>query len=256
MEEAQRALSDVLACVGKSASSLPREMLTTGIRAAILSGDKTHAAELGRAGRAHWRSFIGLAVQSSEALAFSGELAGEFYRGIKLTGESTHPLLHGLAYNLHYPVLVALSERLHALISSSADSSSSANSSEPVSTLCDVVDALKTSRGWAFATPLFGEERARPTLVEGGAELRARLGAVDARTLADALGLVRGSAGEAAREGSGKEGTLAKEDREALRLLEGVLGRMGRALSRSQGEEEEEVEVPDGERVERGVREL
>lgn len=193
-----------------------------------------------------------------------------------LMAESTHPLLHAMAYALHYPVLCALSDRLGVLLSSSASSNPSNSSptthtephptSQPqppasthqlstdahaLATLAAATRALAASRAWAFP-PLFGAtERALPRPVEGGAELRAALGAVDVRDLAGALGLVP-------THGEGKNGEAAadedtKEEKDVLKILEGALRRMGGALSR---QHEEDGEAAPGERVERGVREL
>jgi hypothetical protein len=76
IQEARRALADILACTPKPAS-LPRELVATGARAAILAGDAEAAITLARAGRTHWRQ-PGMAVVCSSALEYAGELEGAY----------------------------------------------------------------------------------------------------------------------------------------------------------------------------------
>ncbi|BEJ05941.1 hypothetical protein CcaverHIS641_0304630 [Cutaneotrichosporon cavernicola] len=164
-EDAARALADIRALPPKQ---LPRELITTAIRAAILAHLPQDAASLAREARTHWRANVGLAVEASAALAGAGAVA-----------ESTHPLLFTMAYALHYPVLVMLADRLHTL------------SLPGLEALTTAVDALAASRAWAFG-PLFlqeGEERGMPRPVEGGAGLRAALAAVEVEDIARALEL-------------------------------------------------------------------
>ncbi|GMK56966.1 hypothetical protein CspeluHIS016_0308060 [Cutaneotrichosporon spelunceum] len=205
-EEAARALADIRALPPKQ---LPRELTTTAIRAAVLAGRTQDAASLARQARTHWRANVGLAVEASAALAAAGAVA-----------ESTHPLLVTMAYALHYPVLVMLAERLHALSGSALEA------------LTAAVDSLTASRAWAFG-PLFVREGERgvPRPVERGGELRAALGAVEVGEIATALGL---------------------GDAEERKLLQAALQRMEGAL----GRQVDDAEGIPGERVERGVREL
>lgn len=124
-----------------------------------------------------------------------------------------------MAYALHYPVLVMLAERLHAL------------ASPEIEALTAAVDALAASRAWAFG-PLFeAGERPLPRPVEGGGELRAALAALEVDDIARALQL---------------------EDAEERKLLQSARRRMEGAL----GRQVDETEAIPGERVERGVREL
>lgn len=72
---AKRALADILSL--PKPASLPRELVATGIRAAMRAGDRERAAEMAHSARAHWRANVGLAVVASEALAAAGNVAGE-----------------------------------------------------------------------------------------------------------------------------------------------------------------------------------
>lgn len=159
-----------------------------------------------------------------------------------------------MAFALHHPVLVLLSERLHALLASPSPATTQP-SLQALSTLSAAVEALAASRAWAFPPLFAAAERALPRPVEGGSELRARLASVDLRLLGEALGLVQSTSAEEDSEG-GKPREETKEDKEALKLFENALRRMGGALSRHDHEDEAEAEAVPGERVERGVREL
>lgn len=95
-------------------------------------------------------------------------------------------------------------------------------------TLASVVHALTLSRAWAFRHALFATKPREPHGPPRDAHvLRERLTSLDRVAVVETLGVERG-------------------------VLEGALGRMSRALGRV---EDEEV-VGEGERVERGVREL
>ncbi|BEI82594.1 hypothetical protein CcaverHIS002_0304620 [Cutaneotrichosporon cavernicola] len=72
-EDAARALADIRALPPKQ---LPRELITTAIRAAILAHLPQDAASLAREARTHWRANVGLAVEASAALAGAGAVAG------------------------------------------------------------------------------------------------------------------------------------------------------------------------------------
>ncbi|BEJ13426.1 hypothetical protein CspHIS471_0306000 [Cutaneotrichosporon sp. HIS471] len=72
-EDAARALTDIRALPPKQ---LPRELITTAIRAAILAHLPQDAASLAREARTHWRANVGLAVEASAALAGAGAVAG------------------------------------------------------------------------------------------------------------------------------------------------------------------------------------
>ncbi|BEI98164.1 hypothetical protein CcaverHIS631_0304630 [Cutaneotrichosporon cavernicola] len=71
-EDAARALADIRALPPKQ---LPRELITTAIRAAILAHLPQDAASLAREARTHWRANVGLAVEASAALAGAGAVA-------------------------------------------------------------------------------------------------------------------------------------------------------------------------------------
>jgi hypothetical protein len=76
--EASRALADILACAGsKPLKTLPRELLATAARAAVLAGDARAAAEVARAMRSSWRVAVGGACVASDALAYAGHIGGE-----------------------------------------------------------------------------------------------------------------------------------------------------------------------------------
>jgi len=125
--------------------------------------------------------------------------------------------LAATAQGIHYPVLV----RLAALLASLPGPNAAA--------LHSVLIPLAESRAWAFARPLFGSEKTRAGGAPPGAEaLRSKMANIDRKELAAELG--------------GAE----------RNVLEAALNRVGRAL----GGGEEEPEVVEGERVERGVREL
>lgn len=138
---------------------------------------------------------------------------------------ATHPVLASLSQAVHYPVLAALDTRLAEL----AGTVQPGADADTVMAFCEVIHALADSRAWAFSRPLFASEdkavRAHGAPANA-AELRAKFAALDATALADVL----------------------KVDKATLA---GVMGRIGRALGGS-----EENEPAEGERVERGVREL
>lgn len=119
---------------------------------------------------------------------------------------------------IHYPVITYLADLLDRIAPETSEAGQ----------LASILYPLASSRSWAFDRPLFSDERARASGPPPGADaLRITLASLDRKALKDGLGV----------EGN---------------ILGAALLRIGRAL----GGGEEEPEVPEGERVERGVREL
>ncbi|EJT50542.1 hypothetical protein A1Q1_00163 [Trichosporon asahii var. asahii CBS 2479] len=233
--EAQRALDDILSCLpllkGSSEDAdpatsrdlskltgMPRELLGTALRAASEAGKSELAAEIARSLKRHWKANPGLALASSDALV---EVSAT---------ESLRPLFVITAVAIHYPILLALGERLDlALKSGEGQAEDAVSSLEAVS---KVAHSLARNRAWGFQTDLFADEKGekvktkRPPPMAGG-ELRDALLAADRRKLEKVIGV----------DGS---------------TLDQALKRLGKAL----GKNEDEVVIPDGERNERGVRDL
>lgn len=236
--DAERALDDILSCLPalkgadegadlaasrdlSKLTSMPRELLGTAMRAASEAGQPELAAVIARSLKRHWKANPGLALASSDALA---EVS---------PAESLRPLFVITAVAVHYPILLALGERLDLALK--AGDGQAEDATAALEAVSSVAHCLARNRAWAFQSDLFADEseggmkgkgKARPPPMAGG-ELRNTLHAVDRRKLEKVTGV----------DGS---------------TLEQALKRMGKAL----GKYEDEVVIPEGERNERGVRDL
>lgn len=226
-DQAARALDDILSCLPltKGAAEdgdaevtrdlsklvgLPRELLGTGLRAATEAGRPALAAEIARSLRKQWKANPGLALASSDALA------------VFSAAESLRPLFVITAIATHYPILVAMAERLDRAATEVAGEDAAA-----LETVAKVAHCLAANRSWGFQGDLFSDEpRRRPPPAVGG-ELREPLLQVDRKALERVIGIDGGT-------------------------LDLALKRMRNALGRS----EDDVVIPEGERNERGVRDL
>lgn len=197
---------------------MPRELLGTAVRAASEAGQPELAAEIARSLKKHWKANPGLALASSDALA---EVS---------PAESLRPLFVITAVAIHYPILVAMGERLDLALKAGEGQAEDATSA--LEAVAQVARCLARSRAWGFEGDLFADEKGektrskRPPPMAGG-ELREGLLAADRRRLEKVIGV----------DGS---------------TLDQALKRLGKALGKS----EDEVVIPEGERNERGVRDL
>lgn len=197
---------------------MPRELLGTALRAASEAGQPQLAAEIARSLKKHWKANPGLALASSDALA---EVSAT---------ESLRPLFVITAVAIHYPILLALAERLDLALKAGEGQAEDATSS--LEAVAKVAHSLAKNRAWGFQNDLFADEKGekvrskRPPPLAGGELKEALLGA-DQRKLEKVVGV----------DGS---------------TLDQALKRLGKAL----GKNEDEVVVPEGERNERGVRDL
>ncbi|KAL1407160.1 hypothetical protein Q8F55_006574 [Vanrija albida] len=156
---------------GKALSGLPRELLGTGLAAAVAAGDRAACEEFAQAARGHWRTNVGLALASGEALSMAGRGAAA-------------PLLASTAGALHHPVLVALSAALER---------EGGGADEDLAALAELVATVAASRAWAFSRPLFaqGKPAQSPAPPAPADDLRARVAALDGPALAARLGADR-----------------------------------------------------------------
>lgn len=76
-EAGAAALADVRAAAGnKALSGLPRELLGTALAAAVTARDEAACVEFALAARGHWKTNVGLALASAQALSAAGKGRG------------------------------------------------------------------------------------------------------------------------------------------------------------------------------------